>query len=483
MKKKYFIYTLCLLSFVWSSCDDYLEVKPTNVLSVSNYSDIKALLGAHLKDYNDARGYLKNTNLPFYESYGIMDYLILHFYSDDYNVERYLESWVGTNNKGDFHKSLDWKHPDIHEEIWKYNFSNIGFYNMILHELSKFPGGSEKETNIVKAEAKVLRAWTFFRLMQLFSPYHENKYGLPLNTDAEKVGTYDKSRKTQVENYKFIISELEEVLSYKTEPSSTYNIFFDKHIIQAILAQVYHYKGDSGAKSPEDYEKAIDYAQKAMKDRLSFDVVKREPVDADLFGMHKNKDYALLSFVYNDSSYFGNIAGYPNWGYYMYASDELYNLYATNDKRKELFFTKDKGIIKLDARVKYQFYKLDLFTGAEMQLIIAESYARKGNDAKAIEALEQFTQKRYSSAYVRPANETLLQSILNERRKEFCFEYGMRWIDLTRIQKGWSRKALDKKEGGEYTLEDGDFRFCMPIPRLSELQENKIEQNPGWGNF
>lgn len=70
---------------------------------------------------------------------------------------------------------------------------------------------------------------------------------------------------------------------------------------------------------------------------------------------------------------------------------------------------------------------------------------------------------------------------MNERRREFCLEYDMRWCDLIRIQKGWSRNSYQNPEEAVYTLEDNDFRFCFPIPLLEEMQENnQIEQNPGW---
>ena len=59
----------------------------------------------------------------------------------------------------------------------------------------------------------------------------------------------------------------------------------------------------------------------------------------------------------------------------------------------------------------------------------------------------------------------------------------MRWLDMTRIQKGFSRLAIDKTDGSSYTLKDGDFRFAMPIPQKAELTENPIVQNPGWNNF
>lgn len=485
--KRYSLVILLFSIILLHSCEDYLNVKPANVAAISSYADIKALMGAHLKMFSEGGSFGGEQDLQGVSMFfsATDDYLITYFYSDDYNPNKYLDSWTGSNNRGNFHKSLNWMHSDIHENLWSEHFRNIGFYNMILHELSKFPGENDEETNIIRAEAKFLRAWEFFRLVQFFSPYHEDKLGLPLNTHPEEVSTYDKSRKTQTENYAFIIGELEEILSYNTKPSATYNVFFDKRIVHGLLAQIYHFKGDSGAKAADDYNKAIEHAQKAMEGRLSLQVISRNAeVKEERFGIIKDTNYALVTFVLSDYMRYENIVGMPEWGEAQYASDALYSLFPDTDKRKSIYFGDNKEIMKfVNKEWSYGFYQWCFFTAAEMQLIIAESHARLGKNGEAEAALSEFEKSRYTDEYKRPANVDLLQNILNERRKEFCFEYCMRWLDLVRIQKGWSRDALDKPEEGKYTLKDGDFRFCMPIPKMAELQNNKIDQNPGWGNF
>ncbi|MGV4460313.1 RagB/SusD family nutrient uptake outer membrane protein [Ornithobacterium rhinotracheale] len=478
--KKIIITILAL--FTIYSCQDYLNVKPENVMTVSSYQDVKSLLGGHLKSFQDGDTGQALSNVPIFFSDN-MDYLITHFYSDDYDLEKYLDNYMGRNNRGDFQKSQDWKHPDINEQIWKTGFKSIGFYNMVLFELDKVKA-SEDERNIIKGEVKTLRAWNFFRLLQFFSPYHNNSLGLPLNTNPDKVGDYDKSRKSQVENYDFIINELEEVLNYKTKPKQGYNIFYDKKIVHALLAQVYLYKGDSGAKAATDYEKAIAHAQKAMEGRLSLEEISRNPTENESYGINKEKTYSLLSFMYNDTNRIFNLVGMPAWGMFQYASDELFSLFDENDKRTDLYFNKDKGILKFESEFQYSYCKWDFFTASEMQLIIAESYARKGDEENAKRALKVFTDSRYNK-YLSKENLSTLDKILIERRKEFCFDYCMRWIDLTRLQKGFKHKSVGKKNEQKefFELSDGDFRFCMPIPKSGELQNNKIEQNPGWGNF
>ena len=93
--------------------------------------------------------------------------------------------------------------------------------------------------------------------------------------------------------------------------------------------------------------------------------------------------------------------------------------------------------------------------------------------------MEDFQRSRYQN-YEGFKGDDLLQEILNERRREFCLEQDVRWCDLIRNPKGWTRKSYQNEEEPEYTIEDNDYRFCLPIPLEEELQNNHIRQNPGW---
>lgn len=65
------------------------------------------------------------------------------------------------------------------------------------------------------------------------------------------------------------------------------------------------------------------------------------------------------------------------------------------------------------------------FRVAEAYLNRAEAYAKKGESANALNDIMALHAKRYSdvSGIVYPSNPTeVLTLVLNERRKEFCFE-------------------------------------------------------------
>ena len=94
--KKLFLYVTLILSF--TSCEKYLEVKPSNILALKTYDDVKSLLGSHLKLYTVtffSSHELAGTNVPWRTD----DlYLFFGFYSDDLNTDTWLNgNWMANN--------------------------------------------------------------------------------------------------------------------------------------------------------------------------------------------------------------------------------------------------------------------------------------------------------------------------------------------------------------------------------------------------
>ena len=103
--KKLFLYITLLLSF--TSCEKYLEVKPSNILALKTYDDVKSLLGSHLKLYtttSTGAHKLTGTNVPWRAS----DlYLFFGFYSDDLNTDTWLNgNWMANNKRALYTNSM-----------------------------------------------------------------------------------------------------------------------------------------------------------------------------------------------------------------------------------------------------------------------------------------------------------------------------------------------------------------------------------------
>lgn len=203
-----------VLLFALASCEKYLEVKPTNILTLQTYEDVKSLMGAHIRMYANPSfsAQFPGTSIHYLDNKFA---LLFHFYADDLETGKYLDCYTGNNNRKLYTNSMEWKEEEVTAQLWRENYANIGFYNTIIDELANIDGVSEENAQLVKGEAKFLRAWNLFKLMQYFSPYTLDKYGIPVNFDSQKVGNYDSRRKTQTEVYQLILSDLTEILNYE----------------------------------------------------------------------------------------------------------------------------------------------------------------------------------------------------------------------------------------------------------------------------
>ncbi len=140
------------------------------------------------------------------------------------------------------------------------------------------------------------------------------------------------------------------------------------------------------------------------------------------------------------------------------------------------FLVLDNGDSRID---------IPLMRAAEMFLIEAEAYARKGSDTKAAQVLFDFVSSR-DDAYVLSTNtgQTLIDEIMIHRRVELWGE-GFRFDDLKRLNQGLVRKVGPINTGAHnvsfignvVNVPASDKRWVFLIPK-AELDVNPIEQNP-----
>ena len=116
------------------------------------------------------------------------------------------------------------------------------------------------------------------------------------------------------------------------------------------------------------------------------------------------------------------------YGLLEFVRDELFELFDENDVRRSLYFNPENKAIRKFKDLPNSYGVLHFFPVSEMYLIEAESYARNGQEGEARQALEEFQRHRIRN-YQGYKGADLLQEIMNERRREFCLEYDMRWCD------------------------------------------------------
>lgn len=388
--------------------------------------------------------------------------------ADDYYTTD--EGWIGLPTAIERNAYI-WAKDLYNGEVvgdWEALYKQVLYANVVLEGLEKFSAQEKlsEQWQHVKGAAYFYRAFAFYNLAQVFAPpYEESKAstlaGIPLRLSADV--TLHSSRASLEETYKQIETDL---LSARTLLPSTplYKTRPSRIAVYAMLARLYL--------TMENYEQALAHADSslffspALLDFNTLDGSGYRPIpqlnDEVLF--HS----ILLPYAYDYSSY-------------TVIDPELYESYASDDLRSEVFFgINSEGLVNF----KGSYGKYYLFGGLatdEMYLIAAECRARFGDKDGAMQNLNTLLKTRLKEGtfvpLIAPNADVALQTVLTERRKELLMR-GLRWVDLRRLNKD-ERFAKDLTrviQGQMYSLPANDKRYTMPIP-VQEINTSGIEQN------
>jgi len=295
--------------------------------------------------------------------------------------------------------------------------------------------GEEKTKALAKAEAKVLRAFDHFLLVNVYAKAYNaatagkdggicimDKYDL----EAQPV----KSTVQQV--YDFIQKDIDDALPFlEANPSDPYHPSLA--FAWALKAKVHLYKKEIAAATAA-CEKSLSY------NNAIFDLVKYTTVDGgpNVTPLIAPNNPEVLSYMY--------MQGYNemNFGYTWVISPELRALYGTNDARFNMFFnTTSASFLDIGANTAYYsvpytkfFYPTVGLKTTEVYLMQAECLARENNFSGAMDIVNKLRQKRILSGTINlpvPATrKETMDLVINERRKELPFGFN-RFFDLKRL--------------------------------------------------
>lgn len=496
MKKIYFLFFPAILLF--SSCKKFLNMPPKNTKVVYTMEDVRqAMSGLIFATTSSSAGATISRNVrynnqyiqyPFTRALNVSSAL----YTNDLDFTKFTNEDIPSPARGgksfakEYSENKNWEGYKFSGEIWREVFNSVGYANMVLKDLASVPDYNKTDYERISGEARVLRAYYLLRLNQLFAPYDKDEFGIPFNFEADVIqgGT----RWKQTELYKKLIGEIMDVLAYTTEPKASWNLFFNKKVIYAILAQTYQFKAGSCAAEADDWKKAEQYAIQARGDN-GIESTKDEQTELTTlpFSVVVNKPhkFALIRF----GLYASGPNDYAPWGrpeqlLLQSPSEELFNLYDATDIRRDVYFkiVDNKPyfvkFISTDAHACTDAHML--FRYSELLLIEAEAKERQ-NKGAGLTLLNEFKTSKIPG-YTGYTGNDVLGEIFKERRKEFVLEEQMTWLDMKRIGAKVTRKAKDEatNELKDYTLEANDYRYTFPIPADYELKYNNIPQNPGW---
>lgn len=346
---------ILVIPFLIISCKDFLNMPPKNVKVVYTMEDVKEAMSLFLYgtlNSNAGSGTANSLNALVYFGGGRIQFPFSRYVnvatamcSDDIDMVGFINEDQDRPDRGgysyesEYQEIKNWEGYSFSEKIWRGVYLSVGYLNMVLKDLSHVPDYDKIEYERISGEARVIRAYYLLRLNQLFAPYDNNDLGIPINFDVDDIKGGSRLKQTSV--YKTLLKELYDVLEYETVPKESWNVFYNKKIIYAILAQVYQYKAESVAGEKDDWSKAEMYAHEARDgQRIENTIEEQKELNyvPDARSVNKPHPFALLRF-----SLLGDgMNGYAPWGTVSRPQqkpvDELFRMYDADDIRVSTFF-------------------------------------------------------------------------------------------------------------------------------------------------
>jgi len=492
-----------LLSLGAASCqNDLLNMKPVVYLAGEAAFDTPSRV---LAQVNGLYSYVKVGNFlgGRYQIYG--DIRANDFLNRTSNSVTGLTVWN--------HTLAETSQNDV-VNTWSFAYGAINQINTFLAGLdlnadklaaAPFPSGYAATVLNYRAEARLLRALTYYSLLQLYArPYIEGngaRAGLPLRLQAEAgLGNNDLARSTVAQVYDQILLDLNYAeqnlpLSYTASQgniaASTLNVTrAHRNTAIALKTRVYLSMGN--------YDRVAFEANKLVPTTAPFTASSGVSNSLNssittVFAAPQETSESILSFPFtaqdapgtqNQLAYYylpTSLGGNGEYGLNAGAGSLLANTaFATTDVRRSSFVfpvsTTTAGVTRTEFFLtKYPTGtpytdKAPVIRYAEVMLSLAEARVRTTNsvDAQALLLLNAVRTRSGGAAYVATAltPATMIDAILLERRIEFLGE-GIRNIDLMRLD------ATIPGKGSVGAIAPSNVLYVWPIP-ATELSTNAL---------
>ncbi|MFT4156240.1 RagB/SusD family nutrient uptake outer membrane protein [Parafilimonas sp.] len=389
--------------------------------------------------------------------------------------------------------------------IWGASYTGIQRSNIVLAHI---PGITMDETlkKQYLGEALFLRALHYFNLVRFYGgvPIVENEV-----TDLTNINV---ARGTVDDVYELIISDLTTAAGYLPVSYTGEDVGrATKGASLGLLSKVFLTRAGTD-QSSEYWQQAATYAKQVM--------------DMGVYGLWD--DYAAVYALANrggkeslfEAEYITDLDGnnfttgyaprgapiVPGTGSGIFrVTSGLFNLFQDADKRKAVTFltsyvnptsgaTVQLSTDNTDPAYAVSFWKLADLTStvggmggtsfpilrySDILLIYAEALneVNNGPSTEALQAVNQVRERAGLSDLATMSKQAFKDSVLLERRKEFCFEAN-RWFDLVRT--GTLVDAVQQENSFSRNAAIQDFNKLFPIPQTEMDINPALVQNDGY---
>lgn len=453
------LYILILMAAIFTSCNDWLDIKPKGKIIPVKVEDYRLLM-----DQSQKMG----SSSGFVKTYGNVLYS-----SDDVNIsDDAYEAHFGLLNQLIYTWSKAFYLDEQEDRVWSSLYSQIYICNVVIAEVLDTKGDDVDKKEIY-AEAKIQRAFAYFLLTNIYGKHYNSTtsvtdLSVPLNIEPRIEGALNRS--TVAESYKLIENDIAEVINYLPKTSEL-NHRPTQASTYALLSRIALYKGEyNKARIAADKCLAITdflYDYNTLDKNLSYKTVIELPKS------WFNKEVLLNKEATNAYSL-------------IYPSNDLKALY---NKDADLRW-KGQMVTEWLPPFTNPIYIIEHTVGRQMGLTVsevmlnkAESVARIGNYTEAITILNTIRAKRFETgkyvALTASNRKDAISKVKEERRRELAF-HGLRWFDLKRYNTNDNANITLKRtvKGKNYTLAPNSFRWVFPIANKYIIKNPEISQNP-----
>lgn len=449
---------LVLLMTYLSSCEKWLDIQPKGKVLLTTASDYGKLLdntstfSYDISDiaYLDDEMWRNASNISsVWNSWNLVAANMLYLSNVDYD-----RSLNASGNSGTTGSSV---YQDCYGRISK-------IANTIISEKDQMTG-TPQEIKEVVAQAKLLRAFNYFFLVNMYAkPYNKataaKDGGVPLKLDPNIETIPDPAKSTVAEVYAQIEKDINEAIPDLYDvAASPYR--FNKAAGYAFLAKVHLFKGEfdqCAAAALQSYN--LNHTIVDLVTRVNTTTNKPSPViyateGENLYFAKTSTNYTYIGQELIDL-FKGALQAY---GEGADVTDMRLGLY----KRPASSISDYKFILSWVPNTKEYSPNVAGFTTAEVMLMLGECYARLGQNDKVKEYMLPYLQSRYinfdQSTLMLPSDiPGAVKFVLNERRKELTRGMNRFW-DLRRLNSETEYQKVPTR------LFPADPASTLPIPR------------------
>lgn len=470
MKAIKIFHTLLLASALCcTACDDKLDIVPLGKTTLSSLSDLETLLNQTPRLYMDNNEYEILCNDLYCKWDGLPENL-----SNPNSIIYALITYDETVDRANLVTS-----STMYENLYEL----INYMNVVISKAPEATGDDAKRTQII-AEARVLRAWYHFLLVNMYAKQYDAATagelgGIPYvdNTDVSE----QKTKRTVAEVYERMLEDCsDEVLAglvqtHVSDPCR-FGLDFGYGVRARVLFQM------------KRYEEALQYATRALQvnNTLEDRSTVKNTSTWTLTETAQNNYYIIWSDNSNLGDFYG-VAISPDVAALISPDDyvnKYYNVSGTKAWDTPYQVLPEGSLQCSVSDIKYNLFGIRSET---MYYLAAECQIRLGNIAAGLQQVDRVQALRIENYQaLAPQASTLserqaMKLLQDAKRVEFigCFD---NFCD----RKRWNSEAdyaetivrdLGPDYGGTYSLRPDSPLWVFPFPQNAVLHNSSLTQN------